>query len=42
MKEELECTFRFKKFTLLFNNGKNGSDNIVVFLTIYFALRAFS
>ena len=23
MKEELKCTFRFKKFTLLFNNGKN-------------------
>lgn len=23
MKEELEYTFRFKKLTLLFNNGKN-------------------
>lgn len=26
MKEELECTFRFKKFTLLFNNGKNSGN----------------
>ena len=26
MKEKLECTFRFKKFTLLFNNGKNSGN----------------
>ena len=26
MKEELKCTFRFKKFTLLFNNGKNSGN----------------